>query len=351
MPNEPANEKTTEKKTATQVVIERFLKDVDEVGTMPWQRPYERYNAFNYFTKRPYRGFNRLVLPFGEYITRNQINTYNKEHKEDFRFQKGIEWYPIVYFKPDVREITYDEVKKAFPDAPKFSVGDTRAFIGIAAGQGGMWQYGWDGKSYIKQRNILRYYDVADRKWFKNSKGELLPSRIETGEVVIELQDAKVVFDSYIERSGVKLWTENYGTPYYDVNADMVALNPKVRSSEAYYATGFHEAAHSTGHFLRLNRPELMSSSGKESEKYAIEECIAEITACLCCAETGIHDFQTSGSMEYSNNIAYVQSWKKHIYNWGSKFFYIVSQADKAFNYICNDADGFSEAEDSDVNV
>ncbi len=36
---------------------------------MPWQKPYTQYNAFNYFTLKAYRGINRLILPFGEYLT------------------------------------------------------------------------------------------------------------------------------------------------------------------------------------------------------------------------------------------------------------------------------------------
>ena len=72
--------KVKEKKSAADILIETFLKDVDEKGSMPWQRPYERYDSFNYFSQKMYRGFNRILLPFGEYITKNQINTYNKEH-------------------------------------------------------------------------------------------------------------------------------------------------------------------------------------------------------------------------------------------------------------------------------
>ena len=58
-----------EKKSVAQIVIDNFLKDVDERGSMPWQRPYERYESFNYFSKKAYRGINRLILPGGEYLS------------------------------------------------------------------------------------------------------------------------------------------------------------------------------------------------------------------------------------------------------------------------------------------
>ena len=79
---------------------------------------------------------------------------------------------------------------------------------------------------------------------------------------------------------------------------------------------------------------------------YAVEECIAEITACLCCAETGISDFETSCSEEYDNSVSYVQAWKKRVKDWGKDFIYIVSQADKAFNMICGAPDSVALDED-----
>lgn len=348
------------KRTATQVIIDRFLKDVDERGTMPWQRPYERYNAFNYFTKKPYRGFNRLMLPFGEYITKNQINTYNKEHgyvvtdetgktvglkKEGYRFVKGIQWFPIVYFKKDVKRCDKAEIAEKFPD---FSCekGVREGEIHLV-GRDLSWTYILTDTGFIKQRNILRYYEVADRKFFRNANGECLPSRIETGELVVELQDPQYVINKYIERSGVKVDTDYAGTPCYIPSFDLVKLNPHMKSQEAWFSTAFHELGHSTGAAGRLNRVGVVSPHKFGDEEYAKEECIAEITACLCCAETGVYTYETSGSAAYDNNIAYVQHWKNKINEWGSSFFYIVSQADKAFNLICNNADDTLEEEES----
>lgn len=338
-----------ERRTVSDVIIDRFLKDVDEMGTMPWQRPYERYNAFNYFTKQPYRGINRLLLPFGEYITKNQITQYNKSKgyievdengkfkgmkPEAYRFQKGIIWCPVVFFKKDVKPASKAEVNEKFPDY----TGGTSECIG----RDGSWTYYVDDKgAFYKMRNILRYYEVADRQFFKNAKGECLPSRIETGEVEILKQDAKKVVEDYISRSGVSVNYEYAGTPCYIPALDMVNLNPHTVSENAWFSTAFHELAHSTGSAKRLNREGIVSSDmgNKGSNVYAKEECIAEIAACLCCAETGIYDFETSGTAEYTNNIAYVQAWKKQVKDWGKDFIYIVSQADKAFNYICGEPD------------
>lgn len=316
-----------QRKTASQIVIDRFLKKVDEIGAMPWQKPYTCYNAFNYFTKVPYRGINRIMLDFGEYLTANQINQYNKEHKEDYKFQKGIKWYPVIFFKEDSKPCTADEIVEHIEN-PDLS---TEGYIG----RDGYWSYYKIKDGFVKKRQILRYSMVAERKWFVNSNGETLPSRIETGEVEITLSDPKKVFDDYIERSGVELYTESTGVPCYIPALDRVELNKYSKSEKTWFSTAFHECAHSTGAAKRLNRIGITAKGRERTPQiYAVEECIAEITASLCCAECGIYDFETSNMKDFENNAAYVAEWKKRVKDFDKEFIYICSQADKAFNYI-----------------
>ena len=312
------------KKTVSEIVIERFLKDVDERESMPWQRPYERYNAFNWVSKTPYRGINRLLLPFGEYLTANQINEYNKTHKTEYRFSKGIEWLPVVFFKRDIKEVSFDKLKEMFD----LSGAEDDGYIGNE----GVWSYFKEKGKYYKQRNILRYSLVADRKWFKDANGECLPSRIESGEVEITKSKPVEVWNNYIEREGIKV-EETGDFPCYVPSKDMIQVNKYFKSEDEFFSTCFHEAAHSTGHPKRLNRVRGNGNTFGDSD-YAVEECIAEITASLCCAECGIDKFTTSGTKAYDNNISYVQAWKKKVADFGKEFIYIVSQADKAFSYI-----------------
>lgn len=320
------------KRTVSDIIIERFLKDVDEKETMPWQRPYERYNSFNYFTLNTYRGINRLLLPFGEYLTKNQIYGYNKSNKEDFKFQKGIVWFPVVYYTVVDKEITRDEMKKAFPESTA-----TEGWVG----SDGVWIYYIQDGKCKKKRNVLKYFDVADRKHFKNSKGEMLPSRLDTGDVTLVLEEPKKVIEDYIKREKIEMVYDSMGTPCYNPSLDRVELNPHVESEDSWYSIAFHEFAHSSGHFSRLNRKGINYTKDTPRQQrdnlYAIEECIAEITSCLLCAECGIHDMETSCSQGYENNVAYVQAWKKQVRDWGKEFIYIVSQADKAFNFILGD--------------
>lgn len=345
------------KKTAYDIILDRFLKDVEEKGTMPWQRPYERYNSFNYFTGTTYRGINRLLLPFGEYITKNQINQYNKDKgyiefdekgkyksvkPEAYRFQKGIIWYPVVFFKKECKPSSANEIVENFPD---WVDEGKDCFIG----REGSWSYRKENGKFIKIRNILRYYEVADRKFFKNANGECLPSKIEKGMVEITKLEPMNVINDYIDREGISVDMEYGGVPCYIPDLDKVCLNPYIKNDDSWFSTAFHELAHSTGAFNRLNRKGVAGANGGESDQdYAKEECIAEIAAFLCCAETGIYSFETTCTAEYDNNLAYVQSWKKRIKDWGKEFIYIVSQADKAFNYICGDVDAINGKEENE---
>ena len=321
------------KRTVADVVLDRFLRDVEENQSMPWQRPYSQYNAFNYFTLNTYRGINRILLPFGEYMTAAQINEYNKTHNEDFRFQKGIMWYPVVFFKSEEYSIRLDDVLEVFESYNPDS--NNNYYIGSNGG----WSYYRTEEGYYKRRSILRYSDVAERKHFKNSKGELLPSRLETGEVQITLSRPREVIEDYLVRENVKV-EETLDVPCWNKVTDVIQMNNHCMSEEAWFSVMFHEMAHSTGHVSRLNREGCKVhkgiSRGEAEEIYAKEECIAEMATCLCCAECGVYTFETSNTREYQNNIAYVQSWKKRIKDWGKEFIFLASQADNAFSRIMN---------------
>lgn len=311
--------------TASDVLIEKFLSDVEEKGTFSWQRPYEVMMPFNWLTMKPYHGFNRILLPMGEYLTKNQINQINKEKGWDYRFQKGIKWWCVTFFKRDRKQVSEEEVTNKFSD---YSTKD--GYIG----RDGVWSYYFVGGMFYKQRNVLQYYDVCDIKYLKNSKGEPFPSRLGTGEITVELRKPKEVFDSYIARTGITLNDNANCIPCYVPNTDSIFLNKKMVSEESWWSTAFHECGHSTGARGRLNRSGVVEVDKNKKEEYAIEECIAEICAGLCCSECGVYTFETSESRVYENNLAYVQAYKARIKEWGSKFIYIASQAEEAFNYI-----------------
>jgi zincin-like metallopeptidase len=59
-------------------------------------------------------------------------------------------------------------------------------------------------------------------------------------------------------------------------------------SSEEYYATEFHELAHSTWHLKRLHRENFDNPVSLGSEPYSKKELIAEMTTAMLCGIAGI---------------------------------------------------------------
>ncbi len=101
-----------------------------------------------------------------------------------------------------------------------------------------------------------------------------------------------------------------------------------------YYATVYHELAHSTGHSSRLNRITKPAAFG--SEDYSREELVAEITSGMLCSFSGIDSDEL-----LTNCAAYIQSWSKALADDCNMILYAAAKAEKAYTLIL---DGFAEA-------
>lgn len=318
-------------KSVQQIMIERFLKQVKESGELPWQRPFEFGLPVNYVTQKTYRGINRLILPTGEYLTKTQINEYNAKHDEDYKFQKGIEWFPVCYYKDGWKRVSDTNII------------DNLNKITNKIGESVLYEfkkYALTYEGWMQHYTILKYFTVAERKHFKNSRGEVLPSRRSEGgrrfaDYTNTSEIAESVINNYVESSGVKITRLDNGA-YYLPNDDTVNIPKNFISSEMYYQVFFHELAHSTGHQRRLNR---LHGAAFGSQPYAKEELIAEICSGLLCAESGIHTFGLKESEGYENSKAYVQMWIKLIKDWENEFLKICTSAVNACEYILGEGD------------
>ena len=93
---------------------------------------------------------------------------------------------------------------------------------------------------------------------------------------------------------------------FYNVQTDRVTLPPPPElfvSAEEYYATGFHELIHSTGHEKRLGRESIVEAAPFGSPVYSFEEMVAEMGAAYLCAEAGI------SPAVLDNQGAYISGW------------------------------------------
>jgi antirestriction protein ArdC len=99
------------------------------------------------------------------------------------------------------------------------------------------------------------------------------------------------------------------GRAYYKPSEDLVRIPEPDRfvDRESYYATLFHELAHSTGHASRLDRGLGTSIAPFGSPDYSMEELVAEMGAAFLAAAAGI----SPPTIEQS--AAYIESWGKQL--------------------------------------
>ena len=298
------------------IIVERILNNAKEEGIMPWQRTYRVIPAYNGESGKKYKGINRFMLPEGEYLTANQLNSYNKSHKTDYKFQKGIFWFPVVFYKVNKKELSSAEVKKL---SENIDIGDLSKdhFIGYKDG----YYYEVVNGVVSQNKNVLRYYNVADVQYFKDSDGNPYPSLYSDDIVKIESEEPLRIIEDYVKRENIR--TKTYtGVPCYIEDDDMVMFNLLESSSNSYLISAFHELVHSTKHKSRLNRKDL--SKGEE-------EIVAEMASWMLCSELGCID-----DIMLENSLSYVNYWSKTVNDLKNNFIWLVSLAESAVNYILN---------------
>jgi antirestriction protein ArdC len=161
------------------------------------------------------------------------------------------------------------------------------------------------GEPVAKSVPVLRYFRVLSAEqadWPEAKAAKYLP-KIEAEVKLAELPEPQAVFDAYIANGGPAVRHAPQNRAYYDRQADQITLpeQSQFKTPGGYWETVLHEAGHSTGHKSRLDRP-----FGEKfgCEKYAKEELVAEMTAAMLLAETGV---DAEGVFE--NNAAYVANW------------------------------------------
>lgn len=280
--------KTTSEKKDMYAVINNMIMEKLQKGYAPWKQTWNNYGpARNYVSKKPYRGINALILNNTEfeyplYLTFLQIKELGGYIK------KGSKSIEVIYWKT----LEFSEEEK------------------------------------IKRIPFLRYYNVFNVDCVEGIKLKLptkyLNDSIDVCETIVNEMPSKPI----IEHGGDQ--------PYYNWQEDRVKV-PKRDNfilSDEYYATLFHELAHSTGHTSRLNRDTCMNPSVYGLRDYCKEELVAEIATCFLCWEAGI------SSITIDNSAAYIQFWIErlsHMLKEDNKAFVRASaHAQKATDFIMN---------------
>lgn len=187
---------------------------------------------------------------------------------------------------------------------------------------------------------VLRYHSVFNVEQCEGVSIPNAPAIPSTPFTPIEAAEA--IVNGYAGRPEIE---NRGGRAYYFPKADSVHLPQPCRfsSGEAYYATLFHELAHSTGHSTRLDRGIDTEDAPFGSPDYAREELVAEMAAAFLCGHVGIMP------TTIENAAAYIGGWIKTLK--GDKRLAVVAAgaAQRATDWIRgNRGDGEDESPQPD---
>lgn len=112
---------------------------------------------------------------------------------------------------------------------------------------------------------------------------------------------------------------------HYSPSEDHIRLPKRENflSDELFYAAAIHEMAHSTGKELKREKGGMFGS-----EKYAMEEFVAELTSACVCSMLGI------GKLLDEQHLAYVDNWRKAIRSEENFVPQVIDHVQRATNYI-----------------
>ncbi len=285
-------QETTNAQTAQPVkdvyalVTERIVAQLEK-GIVPWRKPWtDAGMPRNLVSGKAYRGLNLILLSMLGYeqnlfLTFKQVNDLGGKVKRD---EQG---HMVTFWKqPEKKEAGEEVVEDA-----------------------------------ERRKSILRYYMV-----FNISQCEL-PDKYQLPEIEPMANLAsEAVYEDMPNKPAIRFKEQQ---AYYNPLQDFINM-PKQKSFEsndAYYATLFHELMHSTGHYSRCNRRDLIEMSEFGSDAYSNEELTAEIGACYLAQLTGI-------SSQFEQSAAYIQNWILKLKFDKRLIFTAAGNAQKGVDYI-----------------
>lgn len=271
-------------------VNERILASLER-GVAPWRKPWTVYRACNAISGKAYRGINLFLLPHELYSDHRWL-TFNQAKSSGGNVRKGEKSSMIVFWSSQRVRKTESETGEPVMVTEQFTV------------------------------PLLKTYNVFN---VEQVDGLTLPS---VGTDNIPISDAEKVVSMMPNRPVMRSSDRAAYAPRHDI-----VYMPGIRqftTSDAYYATLFHELAHATGHPSRLARFDLecpLAMFG--SEEYSKEELVAEFTAAFLCAVCGL-----TTPTETENHAAYIAGWQRAIQHDSKLLLSAASKAQKAADYI-----------------
>ena len=230
----------------TQTIIEKL-----EAGEVPWRKPWITSAPKNLVSGKEYRGVNTFLLSASGFPSPYWL-TYAQAAKLGGNVKRGEHGQIVVFWNVGQEKLN-----------PK------------------------NGK--IQKPFLLRYYRVFNLSQCEHD-GEPLAEKLglvdEASKPVPSVESCDAMVSGMPNRPAIKASDR----AWYRPSTDEVGIPDKAafNSSEAFYATLFHELTHSTGHVSRVRREGIEQLNSFGSESYSKEELIAEMGAAMLCGCAGI---------------------------------------------------------------
>jgi antirestriction protein ArdC len=280
-----------------QTVTERIISSL-KAGVIPWEKPWKtpRYAGGpfprNFYTGKPYRGINVLLLWSSEYSSPFWL-TFKQAQALKGSVRKGEHGTPIVFYKQLPEHATKDE------------------------------EAGEDERVPF----VLCHYTVFN---VEQCDGLTLPE-ISQPAIAPEIGEDELcesIVTGWQNRPALYLNSPTEYRAYYRPSTDSIHMPARSRFIDAphYYGTLFHELVHSTGHESRLHR---IFGDRFGDELYSKEELVAEMGAAFLCAIAGIANERTD-----RNTAAYIQNWISALEEDNRLIVHAAANAQKAVDLI-----------------
>jgi antirestriction protein ArdC len=288
----PENNKSktgaNEMSSVYEIITEKIIKQL-ESGAAPWRKPWTCQTPANLITQKEYRGLNVFTLASQGFPSRFWL-TFKQASQLGGKIRKGEKSSPVIFWNVGEDEETVTS----------------------------------DGTKNTSRHFLLRYYNVfnfAQTESIDIPDSLLQETRTNDPIAACELIVAKMPNPPAFEQSD-KAW--------YSASSDVVGMPARglFHSSEEYYATEFHELAHSTGHAKRLHRENFDNPISFGSDSYSKEELIAEMTAAMLCGIAGIEQ------KTLENSAAYLKTWIARLKSDSRLIVSAASHAQRAADFI-----------------
>jgi len=271
-----------------EIVTEKIIKQL-ESGVAPWRKPWTSKTPANLVTQKEYRGLNIFTLASQGFPSRFWL-TFNQASKLGGTIRKGEKSSPVIFWNVCDDNDTANE----------------------------------DGEPEKSRSFLLRYYNVFN---LSQTEGiEIAPSLLAETRTNNPIETCEQIMTNMPNPPAF----EQSDRAWYSPNRDTIGMPARglFISSEEFYATAFHELAHSTGHAKRLHRDNFDNPASFGSESYSKEELIAEMTAAMLCGVAGIEQ------KTLENSAAYLKTWIARLKSDSRLIVSAASHAQKAADFI-----------------